>query len=589
MKYYPSLAKKLFPLTEKLFFPRWFGFANFLVDISLIIFYSIKSPRFFKGSKLALTLYFIIKQEIDFENNNNFDAKKIHILRKKNAKWLYRRLTDLGAAFIKVGQFIATREDLVSKEYVAELSTLQDSAPKLSIEVIEQVIEKSLGKTAQELFEYIESESIASASIGQVHRARTKDGNEIVLKVQRPNLDKLFLQDLSIARAMSVFFERYIPWGKNKYWPEICDEFGKVLFEEIDFYQEAVNVERMKLNLCEDHPELIIPKVYWDYVTKEVLALEYEPGSKITDCKAIEKAGRNKLWVSQKIISIFFDQFFKHCFFHADPHPGNIAITKNGKIVLYDFGMTYKIDNKIRDNVKEAIISLVSQNTDGLISSLQKMDLIRPGADLALLKNIIQKTTYKYYGGSKLQELDLETIKEDINKVIAASPLRMPPTLAYVFRTIGIIEGLCRTFDPNFNFIEALKPYTKEWLIQSKSVGILEKLLTKAIDKTGFQGAEGLLEIARIPIKANKLLSQMESGDFSIPIDLKPLQNKIERIEEITQGIAFMLIGIILLCAGAICWQFLNALGLLFTVLSVSIAFTGVIFFLLGIKKIVFH
>jgi predicted unusual protein kinase regulating ubiquinone biosynthesis (AarF/ABC1/UbiB family) len=165
----------------------------------------------------------------------------------------------------------------------------------------------------------------------------------------------------------------------------------------------------------------------------------------------------------------------------------------------------------------------------------------------------------------------------------------MPPTLAYVFRTIGIIEGLCRTFDPNFNFIEALKPYTKEWLIQSKSVGILEKLLTKAIDKTGFQGAEGLLEIARIPIKANKLLSQMENGDFSIPIDLKPLQNKIERIEEITQGIAFMLIGIILLAAGAICWQFLNALGLLFTVLSVSIAFTGMVFFLLGIKKIVFH
>ncbi len=557
MQYHPSLAKKLFPITEKTVFPKWLNWLNFLCDIVLILFYSAKNPRFFKGTKLSLILLFAIKQEADFEEKGG-DLQKLHKARAQHAKWLYEQLVDLGAAFIKVGQFAATREDLVPKEYVQELGKLQDAAPAMPLETVKEVLTKSLGKPPEEVFEWIEETAIASASIGQVHRAITKEGKQLVLKVQRPNLDNVFLMDISIARAFSVFFERYFKWGKNRYWPEICDEFGKVLFQEIDFYQEALNAERLKLNLNEAHPEVIIPAVHWEFVSKEVLAMDYHPGKKITDLAAIEAAGHSKEWVAQKLLSIFSDQFFKHCFFHADPHPGNLAITPNGQIVLYDFGMTYRIDEKVRGHFQEAILALIGRDADALIESLGQMDLIRPGADLVLLKNLIQKTTYKYYSGGRLQDLQVEEIRDDINKVIANGPIRMAPSLTYLFRTIGILEGLCRSFDPNFNFIAALKPLTKEWLLQSENTGPAQIILSKLAEKLDLKGLDKILDIAKLPGKANNLLSKMESGELKVPIDLKPLQQRIEKIEGITQGIAFMFIGIVLGGSGICAWQLLN-------------------------------
>jgi predicted unusual protein kinase regulating ubiquinone biosynthesis (AarF/ABC1/UbiB family) len=581
MQYHPSLAKKLFPIPEKPVFPKWLGFFNLIYDSTLILAYSIKSPRFFKGTKLALTLLFALQQEVNFEKHGG-NPQKLAQDRQKHAKWLYLQLTDLAAAFIKVGQFISTREDLVPKEYVQELKGLQDGAIPLPIETIKTVIKKSLGQAPEDLFEYIEETAIASASIGQVHRATTKKGQQVVLKVQRPNLDQLFLQDLSIARAFAVFFERHFKWGKNRYWPEICDEFGKVLFQEIDFYQEALNAERLKLNLEDKHPELIVPSIHWDYVSKEVLAMQYVPGKRITDFAALKEAGRTPHWVSDKLLSIFADQFFVGCFFHADPHPGNISITKDGQIVLYDYGMTYRIDHKIRDNFKDAIIALVSQNTDALLESLKKMDLLRPGADLVLLKSLIQKTTYKYYGGGRLKDLQVEEIKDDINKVIANSPIRMAPSLAYLFRTIGILEGLCRTFDPDFNFIKALKPLTQEWFMASKQIGPLEKIANKLGQKLDFAQYGQLLEVAKLPLKANNLLSKMESGEMSIPIDLGPMQQRMERIENTTQGMAYMLIGVCFTGAGVFLWQNLD-LSVLVWGGPLGIAS---LFFVFGIKRI---
>ncbi|MDX1920541.1 MAG: AarF/UbiB family protein, partial [Candidatus Caenarcaniphilales bacterium] len=526
MQYHSSLAKKIFPIPEPAVFPQWLGFLNFILDSFIILFHSLRNRRFLRGAKLAVILWLSVKQEVDYETGKNSlqSQKKFTESRKKHAKWLYQSLTQLGAAFIKVGQFISTREDLMPKEYVDELSALQDFANPLPVEIIEQTIQQSLGKPINQLFASFDPLPLASASIGQVHRATTLDGEEIVIKIQRPNLDKIFLQDLAIARAFSVFFERYSSWGRHRYWPEICDEFGKVLFEEIDFVQEALNAERMKFNLEKDHPELLIPQVYEEYTTKSTLALKYIPGFKITDTEALKTLGRSNEWLSEKLLEVFLGQFFKHSFFHADPHPGNLAVTKEGKIVLYDFGMTYRIDSKVKENFKNAIVALVAQNSDELIHCLARMDLLRPGADIELLRSLINKTTYKYYGGTSFRELNLENIKDDINKVIANSPIRMPPSLAYVFRTLGILEGLCRSFDPNFNFIGALKPYTREWLMESKQIGVFEKLLAKLTDKLTekFEIVDfsDLIELAKIPSQANKLFQKINNNEFEIPIDL---------------------------------------------------------------------
>lgn len=591
MQYHSSLAKKTFPLPEPAVFPACLGFLNLLLDLCFIIFHSLRNKRFFKAAKLAVILFLSLKQEVDYEgdkstnkNKGSKNKEKLAESRRKHAKWLYKSLTGLGAAFIKVGQFISTREDLMPKEYVDELSSLQDFANPLPLETIEETIKKSLGKPLNQLFQSFDPLPLASASIGQVHRAITLDGQEIILKIQRPNLEKIFLQDLAIARAFSVFFERHSSWGKHRYWPEICDEFGKILFEEIDFQQEALNAERMKINLEKDHPELLIPKVHDKYTTRSTLALEYIPGFKINDFDALYSLGRSREWLSEKLLKIFLDQFFKHCFFHADPHPGNLAITKEGKIVLYDFGMTYKIDAKIQGNFKNAIVTLIAQDTNGLINCLAEMDLLRPGADINTLKSLIDKTTYKYYSGSTLSELNLGNIRDDINKVIANSPVRMPPSLAYVFRTLGILEGLCRSFDTNFDFISALKPYTKEWLLESKKVGVFEKLLAKFTDHFELGDLSHLIELAKIPSQANKLLQKFSNNEFEIPINLEPLENKISRIEAITQGIAFMFLGTIFLASGFSVYQFFN----LQIWAPIAISSVGLLFLLSGLRKVLF-
>ncbi len=588
MKYYPALAKAKFSIPEKPLLPNWpiFSFFNFAFDLIILSFYAISNQRFRKASKLAFTLWLAACQEVEFENNkkNFIIQKQIKNLRIKNAAIIHDSLTSLGAAFIKVGQFLSVREDIVPAEYVDKLASLQDYTNPLSIETINNIIEKALEAPVGELFRSIEQKPLASASIGQVHKAITLSGQEIVLKVQRPDLEEIFLQDISIARAFSVFFERHIAWAKNKHWPEICDEFGKVLFEEIDFKQEALNAERMKLNLGDDHPDLIIPQVSWDFVSKNTLALEYVPGYKINDPRALVFVGHNADWICKKLLDIFYDQFFKHGFFHADPHPGNIAINDEGKLILYDFGMTYKIDQKVRDNFQEAILALVSQNTDKLIASLNSMGLLRPGADLELLMKLIQKITYKYYGGGTLREINLNNIKEDINKIIANNPIHMPPSLAYFFRTIGLIEGLCRGFNPNFDFIQALKPYSQKWLNSSRKINILEKMIFKIGGKALTENTE-LISLLGLPIKALELVDKINNGNLQVPIDLQPLERKITRIENITKGIAFMFLGTIILIASFAGFQ-LNQIPYNYFLIIASL---GALILLFGFKLIIYN
>ncbi|MDJ0625005.1 MAG: AarF/UbiB family protein [Candidatus Caenarcaniphilales bacterium] len=557
MNYYPNDAKKLFPLLEDPVFPKWLDFLNFLIDLFLIASHSFRNRRFYQGAKLALILWLSIKQEVDAENKG-LKEKKLKSVRSKHAKWLFNQLNTLGAAFIKVGQFIATREDIVPKEYVSELQSLQDAALPMPIEEVKEIIEKNLNGKISDFFDQLDEKAIASASIAQVHRATLKNKEEVVIKVQRPGLKEKFLNDVGITRAFSVFFERYSSWGKHRYWPEICDQFGKVLFEEIDFKQELLNIERMRINLENEHPEIIIPKVHKNLSTTEILVMDYCPGDRITDLDVIRNSPHSTTWISDKLIKLFFDQFFIHGFFHADPHPGNLGLNKQGKIVLYDYGMTYKIDEKIRDNFKALILAVVAQDTDKLVQSLKMMDLIRPNADLELLKKLIREVTYKYYSGSSFSELNLQNIKNDINKIIANSPMRMPPSLAYVFRTLGILEGLCRTLNPKFDFIATLKPFTKEWFLESKDVTFIEKLISKVSDQLNFSYSDEVVEIAKLPLKANSLMKKVENGELKVPINLELLENRINRIETVTLGIAYLFLGIIVSIGGIMIDNFLK-------------------------------
>ncbi|MDX1917642.1 MAG: AarF/UbiB family protein [Candidatus Caenarcaniphilales bacterium] len=581
MRYHPAFVSKLIPFPSKPVFPDWLNLLNLIYDAIFVLFFSLRSARFWKATCLAWTVW----RSVDFERKaeaSHADPQKLSLTRHVHAKELYRQLNDLGGAFIKVGQFIATREDLVPKEYIEELSQLQDSVPPIRDEEIQAVLRRALGEDPVKLFRSIEAEPLASASIAQVHKAVTKEGVTIVLKIQKPNLGKLFLEDLAIVRTFSCFFDRHSTWAKHRFWPQICDEFGKVLFEEIDFVHEAINAERMRLNLIPDHPNLIIPRIHWDFVKQEVLAMEYVPSLKLTDRQVLLDLHINPKKIAEELLSIFLDQLFKHHFFHADPHQGNLGITEEGKLVLYDYGMTYKIDELITRHFKEAILAIVSQDTDRLVQALDAMNLIRPGADLNLIKTVIQKTTFKYYSGSRLQDLYIDEIKDDINRMIASSPIRMPPTLAYVFRTAGILEGLCRSFDSNFNFINSIQPYTRKWIVDSKDASMIEKALSKLAERFDIPALNDLMALASLPSKAKRLLQKMEQGDINIPVDFRPLQQRIVHIEQITQGIALLFVGTIFLGSAGILWQVVH----ISPWISSPTLLIGLISFGVGLRKI---
>jgi|GEM_PF-495821 len=538
VNYYPADLQRFFPFPKKESQFKSFGF---LRDLFFLLYGSVRDARFSQASKLIIKIWIAVRQE--YKNSQKSDPNIVN-KREKLADKVYQTIIELGGAYIKIGQYIASREDLIPAEYVKKLSKLSDDAPALDFSEIREITESELGKSLEELFAEVEQSPTASASIAQVHRAKTHDGKEVILKIQRPNLAELFQRDLSLIRAYGAFFERYTEWGQNRYLVEVCDQMGEVLFEEIDFEREALSAQRMKLSLCQDHPELLIPEIHVEYLSRKVLVMEYIEGRRITDREAIREAGLTEKWICDKLIAIFFDQFFKHCFFHADPHPGNILITKQGKIVLLDFGMTYRISQSIKENFQRAIIGLVGGDTDELIKCMYQMDLLRPNIkNIAAVKSLIDNVVYKYYGGSKLQEINFASIKDEVNEIIANSPIRMPASLIYIFRGAEILEGIVRGFQPKFSLIDTIRPYTRDWFLESEKNSLLKAAIKILFDNELI--GEEAMQIFSLPLKANNILGKVERGELQVPINLSPLESRISKIEHITQGIALMFVGTI--------------------------------------------
>ncbi len=581
--YHPSLTRSLIGVTEHFVYRGPLGFLNLPRDLFVLLSSSFRSRRFFLGSRLALSLWFGTQREFSY-SSQSVSSEKITKARQEHAQEIYDLLAELGGAFIKVGQFIATREDLVPKEYVQKLSSFQDAAPMMSFVEIEKILTASYGAELSDRFASIDPEPLASASIAQVHRATTNTGQEVVIKVQRPGLRELFTLDLAMVRAYACFFEKYSSFGKHRYWPEITDEFGKVLYEEIDFEHEAISAERMHLNLLPEHASFLqIPKVLWDWVRPNVLVLEYMPGRKITDITQSRRLGISVAEIGDRLIKVFFDQFFTYGFFHADPHPGNVVLNDQGKIVFHDFGMTYQIDPHVRENFEDAVIALVSRDENAVVESMKKMDLLRPNADLKSLRNLIQKTTFKYYGGARLQDINFSEIKDDINAIFANAPLRMPPELAYLFRTIGILEGICRTLDPRFDFISALKPAAKKLLLKRpggemlQTLGVWQKALPPSLQKA-------LGQLSSIPDRASRLFADIENGTLQIPVDFSSMENRMLRIEAITAGMGYMILGVL---ASSLYVAFKAIPGIPDLVLYAPVVF-GSVSVLFGAKKTLF-
>jgi predicted unusual protein kinase regulating ubiquinone biosynthesis (AarF/ABC1/UbiB family) len=338
----------------------------------------------------VLTLMFKIwRYNKDWSYSGGVTESKQAARRKAQAIWIRTTFLDLGPTFIKIGQLFSTRADIFSAEYVEELSKLQDRVPAFSYEQVEGIIEQELGKTVPTLFQDFEPVPLAAASLGQVHKATLYTGESVVVKVQRPGLKKLFEIDLGILKGIARYFQNHPKWGRGRDWMGIYEECCRILWEEIDYLNEGRNADTFRRNF-RPYDWVKVPRVYWRYATSRVITLEYVPGIKVSQYDALDAAGVDRKAIARYGAQAYLHQLLNNGFFHADPHPGNLAVSPDGALIFYDFGMMGTIKSNVREGLMETLFGIAQKDGDRVVKSLVDLGAIAPVDDMGPVRRSVQ-------------------------------------------------------------------------------------------------------------------------------------------------------------------------------------------------------
>ncbi len=379
--------------------------------------------------------------------------------RHRRANWLVGTLLDLGPTFIKIGQALSTRADLLPLEYVQALGQLQDRVPEFSPTEAIALIESEFGKSIHTLYRDFEHFPLASASLGQVHKARLHTGEDVVVKVQRPGLEKLFNLDFEVIHRLVRFSERYLPGVKKYDLEAIYHEFFNLLYLEIDYIHEGKNADRFRENFL-DYPRIHAPIIYWQYTTKKVLTLEYLPGIKIDDRQTLEACGINAKEVIQLGICAYLKQLLQDGFFQSDPHPGNMAVSQDGNLIFYDFGTMAEVKPVAKTQMIKTFFAVLRKDTDEVVSTLTYMGLIEPMSDMTPVKRLIAFLLDKFTEKPiELQAFD--EMRSEIYLMFEQQPFRLPAQMTFILKSLTTLDGIARTLDPEYNLIAASKPFIK--------------------------------------------------------------------------------------------------------------------------------
>jgi predicted unusual protein kinase regulating ubiquinone biosynthesis (AarF/ABC1/UbiB family) len=455
------------------------GYDPKLAESAVNPFLLLVDPRFWR---IAQVLFAVTMSNWAEEASESGDEgpSSSQLLRAK-ARWLTSNLVELGATFIKLGQFLSVRRDLLPTELAEELALLQDRVPPFPLNLVRETVRYELGDFPEKVFSRFEPEPLASASIGQVHQATLPDGTLVAVKVQRPNLSSLLYQDLGYMRWFAKFALALKLKGDWRGWLELSDEFGRTLFTEIDYIKEGRNADRLR-HALRDRKNILIPRVLWKFTGRKVLTLEFIAGTKIDNIAELKTMNLDLNEVGKELIDCYMEQVMTNGFFHADPHAGNLAIQPKGKIVIYDFGMMGEITQEQRDTIWGAIGAVVNKDVNELVRYLVRLGVVRKSADTAPIARTLQPFI-DYYSGRSILDLDFSLLEKDIDHIAMSGAIRLPPTLAYLIRTGVTLEGIARTLKPDFSFVDAAKPSLKRWLASqpSQAAGLLSLLYRKKV------------------------------------------------------------------------------------------------------------
>ncbi len=382
---------------------------------------------------------------------------------QRRATQLRELLTGLGPAYIKIGQALSTRPDLVPPVYLEELTKLQDQLPAFPNEIAYQFIQEELGALPEEIYSELSPQPIAAASLGQVYKGKLKStGEEVAVKVQRPDLREGITIDLYILRRLAGWAQRTFKRVRSDL-VGILDELGDRIFEEMDYIHEGQNAERF-FQLYGHMKDVYVPNIYWEYTNRRVLTMEWINGTKLTNTAELSAQGINARYLIEVGVQCSLRQLLEHGFFHADPHPGNLLATPDGKLAYLDFGMMSEIQPLQRYGLIEAIVHVVNRDFEGLAKDYVKLDFLSPETDLTPIIPAFARV-FADAEGASVADLNIKSITDELSALMYEYPFRVPPYYALIIRSLVTLEGIAIFIDPNFKVLSEAYPYVSKRLL----------------------------------------------------------------------------------------------------------------------------
>ena len=462
----------------------------------------------------------------------------------ERADVLLDTLLTLGPTFIKLGQLLSTRPDILPKAYIDVLSSLQDDVPPAPWPESKRVIEDELGPL-EEVFDEFDTEPISGASLGQVYLA-TYEGEQVAVKIRRPDIESLVEADLRVLRWSVPILVRFLGEGRAFSLDNLTDEFAKTIRQEMDYSRERDILEEIRRNF-DDNRDIEIPEPVDDACGPRVLTMEYLPGVKITDTDTLDEMDLDRTELATKLQQIYLQMIVQDGVFHADPHPGNLAVADDGSIIFYDFGMSSTVDPFIQDKIVEFYIAVANQDIDAILDTLVDMGTLSPTADRKVMGDVMELAIADARGDD-IEQYRVNQIIEQVESTIYEFPLRLPRNLALVLRVATVVEGVCVTLDQDFDFISVATDYLSE-------EGYREETAKKLIEEGGQQAQRTAQALFTVPPKLERVLDTVDREDLTVNVQIDD-ENHV--LDKLAKRISYSIIVAVGLLSASIIYAFTN-------------------------------
>ncbi|MBI1920925.1 MAG: phosphotransferase [Geobacter sp.] len=440
---------------------------------------------------------------------------------------------ELGPTFVKLGQILSTRPDVIPGEYVREFSKLQDMVPSVPFGEVRAQILKELGGEPERFFSWIDPVSVAAASIAQVHRARLAGGEEVVIKVRRPGVVELVETDIDALMALAMLAERHLP-GSDIYDPiGLVKEFARTIRREMDLAREGHTIERFAGNFSGD-ATMYFPTVYWNATSQGILTLEYIDGIKVSDLAALDRAGLDRQLIARRGADAFLRMVLDHGFFHGDPHPGNVYILPDNVVCLLDYGMVGRVDPQMKELLANVLLAIVRRDADELISVLIYSGEITDNLKVRALRHDLTELLDDYYE-IPLKDISVGKLLLEFVEIVTTYQIRFPPDMVLLAKALVAIEGMGRALDPSFDMVAHLRPFMEEAVKERTSPAYLLKELGSSV-------ASYANFTKNLPRELKEILNRINRNKFKIDLEHRGLDRFIREMDKSSNRLSSSLI-----------------------------------------------